>query len=347
MSKVLVTGGTGFLGTNTCKFFHDLGWEVTSVDNLTPYEMDKSGYKNPEARTHTHDYLKTVLKVNVLVGDITKQYFMRELEKQKFDCIINCAAQPTMTLAISDPVYDMETNIAGAVNILELGRKLDAPVVLCSSIHVYGNQLNQNLKEGEIRFTSAPESIDENAPILTGDITPLHVSKRAMELYGLSYTDTYGLKVGVFRFTGLYGPMQLAGMHHGWVSNFIIRTLLHLPITIFGSDKQVRDILYVSDAVNSFKKFYDYPISGIYNIGGGTGFAVSLKETLSYIHQLTNIDQTIVYEPFRHGDLHYFVCNIHKANTNLQWYPLVTPSEGLPLTIQWIEKHLKLFRGIA
>jgi CDP-paratose 2-epimerase len=308
--------------------------------------MDKSGYKNPEARTYTYDYLKAI-GVNVLVGDITKQLFMKELEKQRFDYIVNCAAQPTMTLSISDPITDMETNIGGAVNVLELGRKLDVPVILCSSVHVYGNQLNQNLVEGETRLISTPETIDETAPILTGDITPLHASKRAMELYGLCYNSTYGLKVGILRLTGMYGPMQLAGSHHGWVSNYIIRTLLQLPIPISGTDKQVRDILYATDVALVFQKFYEHPVSGIYNIGGGKTTAVSIKEVLNIVHKITGIKQTINIVPFRHGDLQYFVCDISKAKVNLGWEPTILPEQGLQLTVSWIQNHLNLFKGIT
>ena len=343
--KVLITGGCGFLGVNTCEYFQNLGWNVTALDNLTTYEMNKSGYKNPEARVYTYNYLKT-LGIDVLIGDIRNEQFMKKLKSKEFDYIINCAAQPTMTLAIENPVLDMQVNIAGVINVLELGRRLDIPVTLCSSIHVYGNKLNQNLKETETRFMSVPESIDENEPILTGDITPLHVSKRAMELYGLCYTNTYGLKVGIFRFTGLYGPMQLAGAHHGWVSNFIIRTLLHLPITIFGSDKQVRDILYVTDASRVFQKFYEHSVPGIYNTGGGIESAVSLGETLSFIAQTTGVKQEIILKPARFGDLHYFVCNIDKAKSQLYWEPLVKPTEGLTLTMNWIKKHLDLFEGM-
>ena len=341
--RVLVTGGCGFLGSHVCELFHTLGWDVTALDNLTPYEFLRSGYRNRMARRYNWEYLKK-LGVDLVLADIRDFDSLRHLEA---DYIVHTAAQPTMTLSKEDPRHDMEVNIIGTFNVLELARKLDAPAVLCSTIHVYGNRLNQKLIEEETRFKCSPSCIGEDHPILDGDLTPLHVSKRALELYGLCYIDTYGLDIGIFRLTGMYGPRQFAGMHHGWVSNFIIRTLKRLPIYIFGTDKQVRDILYVSDAARAFKCFYDHRMPGIYNIGGGLKTAISLRETLELIHEITGIPQNIIYKVHRHGDLYYFVCDISKAKDQLGWYPKVMPREGLEKTIRWVQENLSLFEGIA
>jgi len=341
--KVLVTGGCGFLGSYVCELFMKLGWDVIALDNLTSYEFARSGYTNRLARRYNLEYLES-LGVQIVIGDI-RSY--KSLETLDVDYIVHTAAQPTMTLSKEDPRHDMEVNIIGTFNVLELARKLDIPAVLCSTIHVYGNKINQKLIERETRFECSPSCIPEDHPILEGDITPLHVSKRTLELYGLCYIDTYGLNIGIFRLSGMFGPRQFAGMHHGWVSNFVIRTLKRLPIYIFGTDKQVRDILYATDAARAFKCFYDHQVPGIYNIGGGLKTAISLRETLDLIHEITGIPQRIIYKEHRHGDLYYFVCDISKAKECLEWSPTVMPREGLSRTIRWVQENLDLFEGIA
>ena len=165
------------------------------------------------------------------------------------DFVAHCAAQPAMTIAIENPRLDFEVNVLGTINVLDACRRFDIPVVNCSTIHVYGNEgINHALVEEETRLVLPSFPINENNPLLDGLISPLHASKRTAELYVQSYIDTYGLKAANFRLTGIYGPRQFGGEDHGWVANFIIKTILGRPIKIFGTDKQVRDILYVKDA---------------------------------------------------------------------------------------------------
>jgi CDP-paratose 2-epimerase len=250
-----------------------------------------------------------------------------------------------MTIAIENPELDVATNVIGTFNVLEAARRYDVPMVNCSTIHVYGNKINETLKEGETRFLREPPAIGENHPILEGKITPLHASKRSAELYVQTYVDTYGLEAATFRLTGMYGPRQFGGEDHGWVANFVIRTLLRLPIRIFGTDKQVRDILYVSDAVEAFDAFYRNRKPGIYNIGGGVKNIISLGECLKMIREITGIKQEICYEPPRTGDLWYFVCDITKAEKELGWEPKVSNREGLKKLIRWVEDNIEIFRG--
>lgn len=338
--RVLVTGGCGFLGSHVCELFKKEGFEVVSLDNLTNYEFSKSGY-SIKARLYNFYYLKEKLNIDTLVLDLRRWNSIKDLEA---DFIVHTAAQPTMTLSIEDPRYDLENNVLATFNILELSRRLDVPVVLCSTIHVYGNRINQRLKEKETRFESEPPTINEEAEVLNGEVTPLHASKRSAEIYGQCYIDTYNLKVGIFRLTGMYGPRQFAGMHHGWVSNFIIRTLLNLPIYIYGTDKQVRDILYASDAAESFLKFFSRPVPGVYNIGGGLENAVSIRECLDMIEELTGIKQERIMLPKRFGDLYYFVCDYKKARETFNWSPKTRPREGLEKTVEWFKNNIDILK---
>ena len=342
--KVLVTGGCGFLGSHVCEYYKKNGEEVVSVDNLTKHELTRTGYNLEGARLYNWNFLKE-LGVSLVKGDIRDQELLFEVVKG-CDYIVHTAAQPAMTISIENPELDLTSNVLGTFNLLESARKYDIPIVNCSSIHVYGNKINETIKNGERRFVRDPVAIDENYPNMQGKITPLHASKRSSELYVQAFIDTYGLDAATFRLTGMYGPRQFGGEDHGWVANFAIRTLLGLPLKIFGTDKQVRDILYVSDAAESFDAFYKNKKPGIYNIGGGAKNIISIGECLELIQKITGIKQQVELKDARLGDLWYFVCDISKARSELGWAPKVSNEKGITKMIEWIRDSIIIFRGI-
>jgi len=220
-------------------------------------------------------------------------------------------------------------------------------MVNCSTIHVYGNGINEDLLEwrGQLVMRMNTQTISELYPILKGTLTPLHASKRTSEIYVQAYTDTYGMKAASFRLTGIYGPRQFGGEDHGWVANFAIRTILGLPIKVFGTDKQARDILYVKDAANAFLKWYEGGCpSGIYNIGGGPECLTSLGGCLEILKRQTGREQAITLEPFRQGDLYYFCCEIRKARGKFKWIPRVLPQEGISKLVEWINDNKEVFK---
>ena len=218
------------------------------------------------------------------------------------------------------------------------------PVVNCATIHVYGNKINETLKEQDTRYVRQPAAIDENHPTVEGILTPLHASKRTADLYVQAYIDTYGLEAASFRLTGLYGPYQFGGEDHGWVANFVIRTMLGMPITIYGTGKQLRDILYASDVSQAFDAFYRTRKPGIYNIGGGIDRSISLLECIELIEEITGKKPAVNFAPPRLGDLLYFVCDISKAKQELDWSPTVSTREGVSQLINWVRENEKLFR---
>lgn len=339
--RVLVTGGCGFLGSNVCKYYTNKETDVVALDNLTKHELVRTGYPTDTARNYTLNRLKE-MGVTFVQGDIRN---LDELFEASKGCnyIIHTAAQPAMTVSIEDPELDFTTNVQGTFNILETARKLDIPVVYCSTIHVYGNKINETLTEGETRYTRNPQAIDEQHPVMQGTITPLHASKKSAELYVQTYIDTYGLEAAIFRLTGIYGPWQFGGEDHGWVANFTIRTIIGKPVTIYGTGKQVRDIIYVSDVVEAFNAFYTTRKPGIYNIGGGIDRSISLIECLKLIEEVTEKKPIIRYGPERLGDLRYFVCDISKAKTSLGWAPKVYPREGITKLLTWVKENKQLF----
>lgn len=336
--KVLVTGVCGFLGTHVAEHFRNLGWDVIGIDNLNDFELRRAKFNVKKSRDHNLEFLESI-GVDFHKADcrnVTSEDF------NNLDFIIHCAAQPAMTIAIEEPFYDMDNNVKGTVKMLEIAKYFKIPFVNCSSIHVYGNKSNELLTEEETRFKSLPKEIDEKCPILSGDLTPLHASKRTTELYTQSYAETYGLRAASFRLTGMYGPRQFGGMDHGWVANFAIRNILNRQITIFGTNKQVRDILYASDAARAFELWFQKGKSGIYNIGGGIKNSISLRECLDIIANQTEHPNDIVLVEKRFGDLYYFVCDYKKAKEDFGWEPEVSNEDGLKHLIKWIKENTKI-----
>lgn len=339
--KVLITGGCGFLGSHVCEFYAQKGAEVISYDNMTKHELERTGLATEKTRNYNWDYLKN-FGVKMIKADIRN---FEELLDNAQGCnyIIHTAAQPAMTISWEDPLLDVTTNVIGTFNALEAARKLKIPVASCATIHVYGNKINATLKEGDRRYIREPKDIDENHPILEGTLTPLHASKATGDIYVRAYIDTYGLEAASFRLTGIYGQRQFGGEDHGWVANFSIRSVLGWPITIYGTGKQVRDIIYATDACEAFDAFYKTRKPGIYNIGGGTKTAISLLECIGILEEVIGERPEVKFGPARHGDLRYFVCNTEKANKELNWSPKIMPREGIKKLVSWIKDNRDIF----
>lgn len=337
--RVLITGGCGFLGSHVAEYFRREGDEVTVLDNLARHELALTGYDLIASRNHNLDFIKSI-GCEFIKDDVTRP--LKKAHVKEVDYIVHCAAQPAMTLATQNPRFDFETNVLGTFNVINIAQLKDIPMVNCSSIHVYGNDINKNLVEKDTRFTNTPESFDEEYPILNGDMTPLHASKRAAELYVQTYVETYGLRAATFRLTGMYGPRQFGGMDHGWVANFAIRTIMGRPIYLFGTGKQVRDILYASDAARAFGLWFEGGKSEIYNIGGGLDNAISLQECIKLIEKTVDIEAEVSLKAPRFGDLYYFVCDSTKAERDFGWKPEVSNHEGLIHLTEWIKANREL-----
>jgi CDP-paratose 2-epimerase len=341
--RVLVTGGCGFLGSHVCEFYLKKGHHVVSYDNMTKHELQRTGFAADAARNYNWNLLKD-LGATLVKADIRN--FEELLDHaQGCDYIIHTAAQPAMTISWEDPRLDITTNVMGTFNVLEAARKFKIPVASCATVHVYGNQINNTLREEKKRYVRTPEGIDESHPTLEGSITPLHASKGAADIYMKTYIDTYQLEAASFRLTGIYGTRQFGGEDHGWVANFSIRSVLGWPITLFGTGKQVRDIVYATDVCEAFDAFYRHRKPGVYNIGGGSKTAISLLECIDIIEKQEGKRPEVKFAPDRPADLRYFICDISKARKQLCWEPRVMPEDGIGMLINWIKANLAVLTG--
>ena len=343
LKKVLVTGGCGFLGSHVCEYYRQKGAEVIAYDNMTKTELKRTGFAIDSARDHNAEFLNGI-GVRVVKADIRN---FEELMDHASGCdyLIHTAAQPAMTISWEDPRLDITTNVMGTFNVLEAARALKVPVACCATIHIYGNKINETLRETETRYVREPAGIDENHPTLEGTLTPLHASKAAGDVYTRVFIDTYAVEAASFRLTGIYGTRQFGGEDHGWVANFAIRSVMGWPLTIFGTGKQARDIIYATDICEAFDAFYRTRQAGIYNIGGGTETVISLLECIDIIAELQGSRPNVQFEPVRHGDLSYFVCDISKAQRQLGWSPRIKPREGIEKLMAWIRDNKEVFGG--
>lgn len=317
------------------------------MTNLTKYELNRTGF-NTEAMRQFNVQTLHDMGVQVVMADIRNR-------EQLLDHVSGCgfiahtAAQPAMTISWEDPDLDFTTNVVGTYNVLTAARAHKVPVACCSSIHVYGPWINDNITETGTRFTRDPVAIDENSPTMAGGknglLSPLHASKASGEHYVKVFADIYGVKAATFRYTGIYGPRQFGGEDHGWVANFSIRNITQRPITIFGNGKQLRDILYADDAAAAFLAYQRNPVPGIYNIGGGQANMISLLECIQLIEEISGNKSSIEFKPARNGDLSYFVCNTNHARDNLNWQPKVDPKKGVAKLISWVKENRVLFEN--
>lgn len=341
--KIVVTGGCGFLGSHICELFRAKGWEVVAYDNLTKYELNRTGYSVEAARGHNTAFLESI-GVTIAVEDVRDvDALMRASEGAAF--IAHTAAQPAMTISWEDPRLDFEANTLGTFNVLETARARGIPVASCSSIHTYGTGINDEIRAEGQRFTREPAAIAEDHDVLTGVLTPLHASKHAGEVYTQVYAHTFGVKAAAFRYTGIYGPRQFGAEDHGWAANFAIRNLTGRPIRIFGTGFQTRDILYASDAAQAFWDYAQQPVAGVYNIGGGPPNTISLLESIALIESITGRTSDVVFEEERQGDLRYFVSDIGKARSTFGFNPSVRPKAGLTALIDWVRANIALFES--
>ncbi|MFH1370989.1 MAG: NAD-dependent epimerase/dehydratase family protein [Planctomycetota bacterium] len=343
--KVLVTGGCGFLGSHVCEYYAVRGDGVVSYDNMSKHELQRTGFAVETARNYNWEYLK---KLNVaLVKADVRDFDELAARADGCDYIIHTAAQPAMTISWEDPRLDVTTNVLGTFNVLEVARKLRIPVASCATVHIYGNEINQELTETQQRYVRNPAAIDEQHPTLEGILSPLHASKGAADIYLKTYIDTYGLEAASFRLTGIYGTRQFGGEDHGWVANFSIRAVLGWPITIFGTGKQVRDIIYATDVCEAFDAFYRSRKSGIYNIGGSTNTMISLLDCVDILEKILGRKPVVNFAPDRPSDLRYFVCDTTKARENMGWVAKVLPEQGIRLLVNWVEENIDIFSETA
>jgi CDP-paratose 2-epimerase len=342
MKKVLVTGGCGFVGSNLTARLIGLGKEVAVFDNLSR-----------EGTTDNLRWLQTLCAFRFTQGDTRVSADLEEMVKEfRPDAVFHLAGQVAMTTSMRDPRRDFETNVAGTFNLLEAVREHcpQAVIVYASSNKVYGELAGLELREEALRYTAPakPLGIDENFPL---DFqTPYGCSKGAADQYMLDYARVYNLNTIVFRHSTIYGGRQYATFDQGWVGWFCQQALetqrdpQREPFTISGDGKQVRDLLYVDDAVACYLQAaqnFARARGHAFNIGGGMDNSCSLLELFQILEERLKIKLAYKKLPWRPSDQKFFVADPTKASLHLGWKPATPRLSGIEKTLEWAKQSFR------
>ena len=343
--KVLITGAAGFVGSHCAEYYALKGAEVYGIDNLIRSQLFKSRKKSVE---YNWEYLARYKNIHRIKADLRYPETFSRLRKQKFDLVIHTAAQPGVGFSLKNPQDDFSLNALATFNVLEFVRKYcpQATFIYCSTNKVYGARVSQfKIKEYNSRYEFRNiKAVNEQVGIDLTPHTPYGVSKYVGDIYTQEYGAVYKIKSAVFRMSCIYGTRQFGFEDQGWLAWFLISGLKNRKITIYGDGKQVRDVLYVSDLVEAFDKFYHSRIdSGVFNIGGGIKNSISLLEYIKFLENNFNIRFKIRFDNWRLYDQKVYISDISYVSRRLNWKPKIDYQEGIRRLYIWVKNNIQLF----
>lgn len=340
---ILVTGGAGFIGSNIAHRLAGEGHRVIVYDALV-----REGVKrNLEWLKANHGD-----KIDVRTADIRDEAAMTAAV-QESQAVFHMAAQVAVTTSLVDPRDDFSINITGTLNVLEAARQAEQPpaVIFASTNKVYGDLADLTFDETDKGYQPVDPlvnafGIGESRPL---DFhTPYGCSKGAADQYVLDYARSYGVPSAVLRMSCIYGERQMGTEDQGWVAHFLIRALEGRAIDIYGDGHQVRDILEVSDAVDTYLALWrqiDQHSGHVFNLGGGPDNAVSLRTVLAEIETVVGRPIDLRFGSWRAGDQRYFVADRRAAEEALC---LAKPADwrtGLRRLAAWLSEERGLPLG--
>lgn len=332
--RVLITGGSGFIGTNLAHRLLSEGAHVRVFDNLSRPGVEA----NLRWLRETH---RDSLEVEI--GDIRNPYRMQDAV-QGVQEVYHFAAQVAVTTSVTDPAVDFDTNLRGTFNLLEAIRSRTTPPALLftSTNKVYGGLDDIILEETATRYEPVDRSILRNGIGSDHPLSfhsPYGCSKGAADQYVLDYARMYGLRTAVFRMSCIYGPHQFGTEDQGWVAHFLLSALEGRPITLYGDGKQVRDVLFVDDLMDAMTvavRRIDDVAGRAFNIGGGPANAVSLIELIEVMNDLVGDPVVTEFDAWRPGDQRYYVSDIRSFQAATDWAPQTSVREGVAALYRWL-----------
>ena len=331
---IVITGGAGFLGTNIADALARRGEDVLVLDNLSRrYVRENLAWLIKEHPTRIRPAIGDVRDQGILFGAV-----------QGARAVIHLAAQVAVTTSVEDPVEDFDINARGTLQVLEAVRRRapEACVMFASTNKVYGKLVDmQTLDRAGRRYVPRAETMragfDESTPLSL--YSPYGCSKGAADQYVIDYSRIFGLRTVVFRMSCLYGPHQYGTEDQGWVAHFLLSALRGVPISIYGDGHQVRDVLYVEDAVSAWLSALDRidALSGrAFNLGGGPANTLSLRELLDHVTRLEGALPQVSYHPWRPGDQPWYVSNTGAYSRATGWSAVTGVSVGLRCLHDWL-----------
>lgn len=311
--KLLVTGGAGFIGGN---FVHHMvnkypEYQIVNLDLLT-YAGNLETLKPVEDKPNYH-FVK---------GDIADEPFIMELfEKEKFDVVVNFAAESHVDRSITDPGIFVRTNVMGTRVLLDASRKFGVKRYhQVSTDEVYGDL---PLDRPDLFFT-------EETPIHTS--SPYSSSKASADLFVLAYYRTYGLPVTISRCSNNYGPYHFP---EKLIPLIISRALADEELPVYGKGENVRDWLHVSDHCEAIDLIiHKGRVGEIYNVGGHNERS-NLDVVKTILHALGKPESLIRFVTDRPGHDMRYAIDPAKLERELGWKPKYTFDTGIKQTIEW------------
>ena len=304
--RYVVTGGAGFIGSNTVDELVRRGHSVVVLDDLS------SGKEENLAESRN--------KISFIKGSITDLEAVRKAMPEA-DYVLHLAARTSVPRSIKDPLETNRTNVDGTLNVLVAARDAKVKrVVFAASSSAYGE--TPTLPKVE---TMEPEPI-----------SPYGVTKYVGELYAQTFGRVYGLENVSLRYFNIFGPRQdPASPYSGVLAKFCTAFLEETQPVIFGDGEQTRDFTYVDNAVSANLLACEAPnVSGkVFNIGVGGRF--SLNQTVELLRSISSRQLQVKYDPPREGDIRDSQADITQARELLGYDPQVEFEQGLRRTFEW------------
>jgi nucleoside-diphosphate-sugar epimerase len=308
--RYLVTGGAGFIGSNTVDELVRRGHGVVVLDDLSSGKEDNLA----EVRS----------KITFMKGSITDIEAVQKAMVQA-DYVIHLAARTSVPRSVKDPVDTNRINVDGTLNVLVAARDNKVKrVVFAASSSAYGDT------------PTLPKSEDMQ-PV---PISPYGVSKYVGELYAQTFGRCYGLENVCLRYFNIFGPRQDPDSpYSGVLSRFSTAFLDSTPPVVFGNGEQTRDFTYVENAVQANILACEAPSASGRTFNIGTGHAVSLNQVLQMLQKASGKTLETKYEPAREGDIRDSLADIRLAKEFLGYEPVVLFEEGLERTYTWYQAN--------
>lgn len=346
MKKLLVTGSSGLIGSEVCRYFHDLGWEIFGIDsNQRAVFFGEKG----DTRWNQQQLMKELKNFKHIELDIrNREGILKMVKEVKPDAIVHTAAQPSHDRAADIPFDDFDTNAVGTFNMLEATRQFSTtvPFVHLSTNKVYGDAPNLiPMKELETRWEYGDESyltgIPETFTIDQSKHSLFGASKVAADIAVQEYGRYFGMPTCCLRGGCLTGPNHSGVELHGFLSYLIKCNLTHAEYKIFGyKGKQVRDNIHSLDVAKFIEAFIETPRVGeVYNIGGGKNNSCSILEAFAITEKFSGTQMKYSYlEGNRIGDHICYYSDLTKMRAH---YPKWDITISLEETIRQIVESWK------
>lgn len=297
MSKILITGATGLVGSACVGYFANDGWDVVALDN--------------NMRSHFFATPDKTIENPIDIRDVEK---LEEGFKQfgPFDAIIHAAAQPSHDYATTHIIEDFEINTRGTLNLLEATRKYspNATFIFVSTDKVYGENM----------YSMDHEPFAENLGLdFAGLRSFFGCSKTAADIYVQEYGNRYGMKTACFRPGCITGKNHEGAEQHGFLAYLSKCIKEGKTYKIFGDGRTVRDQIHANDLASAFWHFINAPrIAEVYNIGGGPNRSMSILEAGKKLSKKIGKPFNYEFHPERKGDRRW---DIHQVGKFRQHYP--------------------------